>query len=433
MAENPISTALLPEGFRDRLPPEAEAAATLMRSLLDHFASHGYDRVQPPLVEYEAGLIGRLGVTLRQELLRFIDPVSRHTLALRPDMTGQAGRIAATRMAHVPRPLRLAYGGPVLRVKGTQLDPEREMIQVGAELIGRDSVAAVVEVLTLAVAALTRAGVAGLTVDLTLPSFVADVTAIWGESPSPLATAASIDLASLEALLDGKDVAGLRAAGAARYEPLIAAAGPAKPALAALGELDVGPALAARLADTAAVVAALEGLPPRTSSGKNVPGGGGFEEIAHSINVTLDPTERHGFDYQRWIGFTLFADGIPGEIGRGGAYTISHGDHGEPAVGFSLYIDRLVDAGLGVTTRRRIALPLGTLAAVGETLRANGWTTIAALDDRAVAGCTHVWNGVEATVLPSPSGKGQETERSDGPGVGQSPDSQVPPHPRPVP
>ena len=397
-------TALLPEGFRDRLPPEAEAAATLMRGLLDHFGSHGYDRVQPPLVEYEAGLIGRLGVTTRQELLRFIDPVSRHTLALRPDMTGQAGRIAATRLAHVPRPLRLAYGGPVLRVKGTQLDPERERLQVGAELIGRDSVAAVVEVLTLAIAALTRAGVAGLTIDLTLPSFVADLFA----GPWPLA---AVTLADLEALLDGKDVAGLRAAGAARYEPLIAAAGPAVPALAALNALDIGPALAVRLADTAAVVAALEAIGTR---------GDGV-----AVAVTLDPTERHGFDYQRWIGFTVFAGGVPGEIGRGGAYTIVHGDHGEPAVGFSLYLDGLVDAGLGVTTRRRIALPLGTSPGIGETLRADGWTTIAVLDGNVVAGCTHVWNGVEATVLPSPSG--------EGPGVGKSPPPQLLPHPQPLP
>lgn len=371
-----IAAGLLPEGLRDRLPPQAQAAETLLRGLLDHVAAHGYDRVQPPLIEYEEGLVGRLAGTARQELLRFVDPVSQHSLALRPDLTGQVGRIAATRLAHVPRPLRLGYGGPVVRVKGSQLRPEREMLQVGAELIGRDSVAAVVEVATLAIDGLRAAGVQRVTIDLTLPSFVADLAAAWA-GPAPIA-----DLATVEALLDAKDAAGLAAAGAAIYAPLIAAAGPAPAALAALTRLDLPLALTRRLADVAAVVAALP-------------------EVA----VTLDPTERHGFDYQRWVGFTLFADSVRGEIGRGGAYTVIHpGGATEPAVGFSLYLDGLIDAGLGVVAPRRIALPIGTAREVGARLRADGWITVALLeasDD--ASSCTYRWNG-SAPVEGTPHG-----------------------------
>ena len=289
-------------------------------------------------------------------------------------MTGQIGRIAVTRLAHRPRPLRLAYGGPVLRVKGTQLRPEREMLQMGAELIGRDSVAAVVEVLTIAVHGLARAGVTGITVDLTLPSFVADLAAHWA-GPAPRA-----DLATVEALLDAKDVAGLAAAGAEIYRPLITAAGPATSALSALGRLALPAPLRARLADTAAVVAAVADT---------------------GVAVTLDPTERHGFDYQRWIGFTLFAAGVRGEIGRGGAYGIVQPGGGiEPAVGFSLYLDGLVDAGLGQTVRRRVALPAGTPRAVGDHLRADGWITVAALDGDPLPGeCSHRWDGSAAVPM----------------------------------
>ena len=57
-------------------------------------------------------------------------------MAVRSDITGQIGRIAATRMGHHPRPVRLSYGGPVVKLRATQLRPEREMMQVGAELIG---------------------------------------------------------------------------------------------------------------------------------------------------------------------------------------------------------------------------------------------------------------------------------------------------------
>jgi ATP phosphoribosyltransferase regulatory subunit len=165
-------------------------------------------------------------------------------------------------------------------------------------------------------------------------------------------------------------------AGAALYQPLIAAAGPAATALAALSRLDLPAVLRARLTDTAALVAALGPL---------------------DVEVTLDPTERHGFDYQRWIGFTLFADRIRGEIGRGGAYSVVHAGTTEPSVGFSLYLDGLVDAGLGVVARSRILLPAGTPAATGAALRADGWITVAALDAAApTAGCTHVWNGTAA-------------------------------------
>ena len=28
--------------------------------------------------------------------------------------------------------------------------------------------------------------------------------------------------------------------------------------------------------------------------------------------LTLDPTERHGFEYQSWLGFSIFAGGVRG-------------------------------------------------------------------------------------------------------------------------
>ncbi len=368
-----IPPGLLPEGLRDRLPPQAEATAALVRSLTGSFAAHGYERVQPPLVEYEESLGSRLGGAARRELLRFTDPVSQHTLALRSDMTGQVGRIAVTRLGDAARPLRLSYAGPVLRVRGTQLNPEREAVQVGAELIGSDSARAAAEVIGIAVEALHAAGLTGLSIDITLPTLVADLAAAgW--------SLGSGSLAEVQALLDGKDVGGLTALGAGSYEPLIAAAGPASQALARLAALPL-PALARARLD--AVAALVDGL--------------------GDVAVTLDPTERHGFEYQTWIGFSLFGAGISGEVGRGGAYAIMRPDgSSEAAIGFSLYIDGLVDAGLGVSDARRVLIPVGTDAAVGIRLRAAGWSTVAALSADARPQdfrCTHIWNGVEASAV----------------------------------
>lgn len=364
MSMGALPPALLPGGFRDRLPPEAEAAALLLRTIVDVCASHGYERVQPPLVEAESSLARWLGKPLGTALFRSPDPASGEALAFRPDMTGQIARIAATRLADAPRPLRLAYAGPVLRAHGSQLDPARERTQAGAELIGTDSVAAVAETIRVAVEALQAAGVASLSVDLTLPELVPTLAA--GDWPVS-------NREALIAALDSKDSGALAALGAERYQMLLDAAGPAPAALERLraAGFDVD-----RLA---ALVAA----------------------VAPVAAVTIDPTERHGFEYQSWVGFSLFGsvDGAPlrAEIGRGGAYAVRHIDgRAEPATGFSLYIDALVDAGLGQTSARRIFLPPGTPAAVAAKLRADGWTTIAALaEENAPAGCSHVWNGVE--------------------------------------
>jgi ATP phosphoribosyltransferase regulatory subunit len=348
-----MTNALLPTGFRDRLPPEADASARLVRAILDTVAGYGYERVQPPLAEFEATLTAGLQVSGR-ELLRFVDPASGETMAVRSDITGQIGRIATSRMGHHPRPVRLSYGGPVVKLKASQLRPEREMMQVGAELIGLDSVAAVAEIINAAIDGLKAAGVTNITLDLNLP----DLVDLLAAGPLPVD-----DVAQLKSRLDAKDVADVPAA----YAPLIEAAGPVEEAISRLRAFDGSGLLADRLQRIEAIVALLP----------------------DDIVITLDPTELHGFDYQSWLGFSIYAPICIGEIGRGGTYR----NGTEPAVGFSAYIDPLIDAGLARGDRRRLFLPYGTPAADAAGLRAQGWVTVAALsaDDSAQAQiCTHI-------------------------------------------
>ena len=163
---------LLPVGLEDALPARASAITRVMRQVLDAMDAHGYDRVRPPLVEFEASLAGRMEGVATRRMIRFTDPESLRTLALRSDMTVQVGRIAATSLAEAPRPLRLCYAGEVATIKADQLDPARQRLQLGAELVGSDSVAAVSETVSVALDALEAAGVTGLSVDFTLPDLV---------------------------------------------------------------------------------------------------------------------------------------------------------------------------------------------------------------------------------------------------------------------
>ncbi len=365
-----IAPGLLPEGLADRLPPQAEASARLVREVLDTVASHGYRRVMPALAEFEETLVSRLQSAGAEELLRAVDPISQRSLAIRPDMTAQIGRIAATRLAGAARPLRLCYGGPVMRLRADQLRPERERMQVGAEIIGSDGVAAAAEIVSVAIEALQRAGVTGITIDFTLP----DLVPMLAAGPMP------VDPGIVEALrarLDAKDAGSLADMGdeAAPYQALIEATGPFHPAIEKLEALDAGAAkgaLAERIAGLRAIA----------------------KPIGWDITLTLDPTERHGFEYQNWFGFSIFAEGFIGEIGRGGSYAVTRIDGtSEPAMGFSLYPDPLIDAGIGGETAKRLFLPLGHDAARAAALRGEGWVTVAALsadDDAKALDCAAV-------------------------------------------
>ena len=128
--------ALLPAGLRDILSPNAANEARVIDLLMGHTAAHGYERVKPPLVEFETSLLSGPGAATGGRIFRLMDPVSQRMMGVRADMTVQMARIASSRLKNAPRPLRLCYVGQVLRTTANQLNPERELVQVGAELIG---------------------------------------------------------------------------------------------------------------------------------------------------------------------------------------------------------------------------------------------------------------------------------------------------------
>ena len=364
---------LLPVGLEDALPARSRAIVAAMRAVLDSMDSHGYDRVRPPLVEFEKSLAGRMEGVGTQRMVRFTDPDSLRTLALRSDITVQVGRIAATSLAEAPRPLRLCYAGDVALLKADQLDPARQRLQMGAELIGSDSVAAASEIVGIAIDALEAAGVANISIDFTLPDLVDTLAA----------KALPLDEGRREAVrreLDTKDAGGLASVGGQDYLPLLYATGPFAEAVDKLAAIDAGGALASRIA--------------------------GLREIAASVGrrarLTLDPTERHGFEYQSWFGFTLYGGGARSALGRGGTYAIKGSD--EVATGFSLYIDPLLDA-LGdrpAEARKTLFLPLDHDRNTAARLRAIGWRTVAAItgdEEAAALGCTHILDSGEARAL----------------------------------
>lgn len=169
--------ALLPAGLRDVLPPNAGNEARLIELMVACAVAHGYERVKPPLIEFETSLLEGPGAALSSRVFRLMDPMSQRMMGVRADMTVQVARIASTRLKNVARPLRLCYSGEVLHTTADQLSPEREMVQVGAELIGSPTAEADAEIVLVGLEALRAAGVGRLSLDLMVPTLVPSVLA----------------------------------------------------------------------------------------------------------------------------------------------------------------------------------------------------------------------------------------------------------------
>jgi len=379
--------ALLPAGLQDLLAPAAAHEAATVERLIAGFATFGYERVKPPLLEFEEALLTGAGASVAQQTFRLMDPVSQRMMALRADITPQVARIAATRLAKAPRPLRLCYGGQVLRIKGTQLRPERQFGQAGAELIGAPEPQADAEVVVLAADALTRVGVGKLSVDLSQPTLVGSVARGLGYEEARIG--------ALRQRLDRKDAAGvaeLAGGDGELFLALLGAAGPAAGALDALSRLALPEAAQAEVAQLARVVALVQGAAPE-------------------LTITVDPVEHRGFEYQTGVSFTLFARDVRGELGRGGRYVSElPGNGGESSTGFTLYMDTIMRALPSLARPHRVYLPAGCPADEGQRLRAEGWITLAgfaAADAEGEArrlGCSHLWR--DGTIEQLADGQG---------------------------
>jgi ATP phosphoribosyltransferase regulatory subunit len=376
----PPNPALLPAGLRDLLPPEAETEASAVEALMSVFAAHGYQRVKPPLLEFEDSLLAGSGSAVSDQTFRLMDPDSQRMMGLRADTTPQIGRIASTRLAGVARPLRLSYAGQCLRVRGNQLAPDRQVAQAGIELIGHDSPEADAETVLVAAEALAAVGLTRVSFDLTLPMLV----------PSLLKDAGLTEpeQSVLSRALDRKDAAAVRRHGgvlAPVLTDLLLAAGPADRALAALSSAGLPNAagiLAVRVAQTVAAIRA----------------------HAPELRLTVDPVEFRGFRYETGVSVTVYAPGRYEELGRGGRYVC--GD-AEPATGLTLYPDAILRVAPSRQARLRVFVPFGADPAVAAALRADGFATVAALvaadtDDAAEAarlGCSHILRGGVAAAL----------------------------------
>lgn len=319
----------IPPGSQDLLAGDVRRRRQVQGAWFGLAEARGYEEVIPPTFEFEEVFTLGAGPDLASRLVRFVDRDGR-LVALRADFTSSIARMAATKLATAPLPLRLSYAGKVYRQAIEGAGDRREVFQLGAELIGVAEAEADVEVLRLVLDTLHSLAIEDFQINIGEIRFI-----------QPLLRELNAEMAErARDAIDRKDRAALAGLGAdASLPPAVAEA------LHQLPELIGRSEMLMRASDLAAGDVARSAI-----------------ERLQEIDRLLQPHERErvvydlgeirGLGYYTGIRFEVFVSGAGRAVGSGGRYDKLFGLYGmdRPAVGFALETDVLAEI-LGAAER----------------------------------------------------------------------------------
>ena len=160
-----------PEGVRDIYNKECETKLTLQKKLNTVLHLYGYRDIQTPTFEYYDVFREEIGSTSTQELYKFFDREG-NILALRPDITPSVARAAATLFESEDLPIRLCYAGNTFINHSSYQGRLKENTQLGAELIGLDTIEADAELIAMVVDGLKKVGLTEFQVNIGHVDFI---------------------------------------------------------------------------------------------------------------------------------------------------------------------------------------------------------------------------------------------------------------------
>ncbi len=154
--------SLIPIGTATLLPQTAQRVRKLEDQLLAYLATWGYREIILPTFEYLDVLSVGLSTEILDKCYKFADRTSGRMLVLRPDATAQIARMVAMGLGGELLPLRFSYRTTVFRYELEHRGRDREVFQVGIELVGNDTAQGDAEMVTM---------IAGLFVFVGLPEW----------------------------------------------------------------------------------------------------------------------------------------------------------------------------------------------------------------------------------------------------------------------
>ena len=318
---------LIPKGMATFLPEGTARRRAIERKILSLFSKRGYQEIITPAFEYLDVFALGTGDALLDRAYKFVDRATGRMMVLRPDATPQIARMAATLLCDRPHPLRLCYATPVFRHEEEHAGREREIFQIGAELIGASGPAADAEMIHLAMDVLRALGLTSFKVALGQMAFTRGVLSELEKTPN-IWKKALRGVAKKEAALlaDDLQAQGCDPALRQRVLSLLDLLG-GKEVLERARALTDAPDCAVALAHLKAVYARLARRDDRDA-------------------VLIDLGEVRGFDYYTGCVFEFFAEGVGAALGGGGRYDRLVEKFGAPApaVGFAFDVERLQTA-----------------------------------------------------------------------------------------
>lgn len=328
-------SAALPHGVTAFLFEAARRRRELEARLVRVLEGAGFSEVILPIVDYLEPYEPLLNPAARGELYRFIDR-DGEVLALRSDFTPLLARLLAPRLHALELPLHVFYRGDVVRYEEERAGHQRELFQLGAELLGRAGEAAEREMLRLFVRLLAAAssdGGKGKGVRVVL-GFAGALDRLLLAVPPPRTP---LELAEAVRRRERAAVRGISGVG----PTLLAVVEDGVPPRAA----DLGSEAAERFERLCSV---------REEVAAEFPGARLSIDLAEFARHPLDsrveersrarPAEGPGRGYYDGLIFRGYTDGGALPVGSGGRYDRLFADLGAeiPAVGFSLGLDRLL-------------------------------------------------------------------------------------------
>jgi ATP phosphoribosyltransferase regulatory subunit len=320
--------SLIPMGMATLLPDAAQRVRQLEATIFEGFTRWGYREIIPPTFEYLDVLSAGLPAETLEKCYKFADWTTGRILVLRPDVTAQIARIVAMGMAGQGLPLRLCYRTTVFRYEPEHAGREREVFQLGVELIGVDQATMDAEILTLLVESLKTLGLTDFKISLGHVGFYQALLAksgmsAQGQKQAEIA-AAHKDIPNLERILKWEKVPSTLA------QAILEAPGRyGREEVLAWGRKVAGrdQRLVKPIERLTEVYRLLEAT--------------GIQE-----HLLLDLGEFRGFDYYDGIVFDVFSGKVGCELGGGGRYNHLVGRFGRelPSTGFALDIDRVFHA-----------------------------------------------------------------------------------------
>ena len=312
-----------PEGVRDIYGSEFVKKFELEHTLFEVMNSYGYQGIETPTFEFFDVFGKEVGTVPSKELYKFFDKEG-NTLVLRPDMTPSIAR-AVSKYFHNDEAIRLCYMGSTFINHDKYQGRLKETTQLGAELMGDGSVKADVELISMLVAALQKAGLKEFQVSLGQVRFFRSLL--------------------LEADLDAETEELLR----------IHISQKNRFAVEELVEtLDIPESLKiafGALADLAGSVEVLEKARSLTDNEMALEAIAILEDIYEGLKgcgcekyVSFDLGMLSKYDYYTGIIFRAYTFGSGEAIVKGGRYDklLSHFGRKLPAVGFAIVIDQLM-------------------------------------------------------------------------------------------